>query len=55
MILENNWKIFHELQNRIIGKILSIVASSLALDGYIDELVTVLVPQESLEMCRQHF
>ena len=30
MILENNRKAFQELQNRIIGKILSIIASSLA-------------------------
>ena len=30
MILENNRKTFQELQNRIIGKILSIIASSLA-------------------------
>ena len=27
--LENNWKTFQEVQNRIIGKILSIIASSL--------------------------
>ena len=30
MILENNRKAFQELQNRIMGKILSIIASSLA-------------------------
>ena len=30
MILENDRKTFQELQNRIIGKILSIIASSLA-------------------------
>ena len=29
MILENNQKAFQELQNRIIGKILNIIASSL--------------------------
>ena len=37
MILENNQKTFQELQNRIIGKILNIIASSLE--------ITALEPQ----------
>ena len=54
MILENNRKTFQELQNRIIGKILSIIASSLAVDIRDIIIIKFIVTYFYLSACSIH-